>query len=113
MASLRTLYPVVVAQLTAASSGQNTVVTAVAGKAINVIGFVISTPSAVVVKFRTGSSTELTGSGLNLGAEGGIAVPPGDTVLFKTTIAENLTVNLSGSVSGGIGGCVWYILTDS
>lgn len=110
MAALRNMLAVECVQLTAASSGQNTVRAAVTGKVIYVVGFVISSPSAVVVKFRSGESTELSGSGLNIPAEGGIVVPPNDTVLFQTAAGAALTINLSGAVSGGIGGWVWCIV---
>ena len=82
-----------------ASSGDNTIVNAVAGKRIRVLQFALVTAGAVNVRFESGAGgTALTGV-MNFAANGGIATPLCEYGLFETAAGALLNMELSGAVS--------------
>lgn len=99
------------AAIAAASSGDNTLVAAVAGKRIRVHGYELSASGAVNAKFKDGAATDLTGliylaaAGSGADADERTADPDG---LFQTTAGNALLLNLSGAVA--VGGWVDYSL---
>ena len=86
------------AAISAAATPNNTVVAAVAGKKIRVLGFMLVGAGAVVAKFQSGAGgTDLTGA-MTLAAGTSIGVPPFSTGLFETAVATLLNLNLSGAI---------------
>jgi hypothetical protein len=94
------------AAIAVSASGDNAVVSAVAGKKIRVVKYTLSAAGSVVVKFRSGSSADLTGpfALATFGGLGGSYCPLG---LFETAAGESLVINLSGAVS--VAGHLTYI----
>lgn len=95
------------AAISAASSGDNTVVSAASGKSIYVTAFTLSFSGTVNAKFTDGAGgADLTGlyyGVANAGAGGSIAHP---CALFWTTPGNALVLNLSGATA--VGGHVTY-----
>lgn len=87
------------AAIAAASSGNNTLVAAVTGKKIRVLGFVLVGAGAVTAKFQSGAGgTDLTGA-MTLAAASSVAVPPRETGCFETAAGALLNLNLSAAVA--------------
>lgn len=101
------------AAIAAASSGDNTVVAAVAGKSIAVESYEISASGAVNAKWKDGASTDKTGL-LYLAAAGSSAdasaadLEGGEDELWTGVAGNALILNLSGAVA--VGGLVTYRL---
>lgn len=97
------------AAIACSSSGANAIVAAVSGKAIKVLGYVLSASAAVNAKWQS-ASTDLTG--LTYFVSGGLdkvcaPIPPqGSGHWFKTVAGEALNLHLSGAVA--VGGHVVY-----
>jgi hypothetical protein len=100
------------AAIAASSSGDNTVVPAVAGKSIAVLAYEVSASAAVNVKWKDGS-TDKTGL-LYLAAAGSLTDADatddeaGEDELWTGTVNTALVLNLSGAVP--VGGFVRYRL---
>jgi hypothetical protein len=95
-----------------ASSGDNTIVAAVAGKRIRVISYTIVAAGAVTVRFESGASgTALTGQ-MSLAANGGVAnaYNPGG-VFADCGVNTLLNLELGGAVS--VDGHLSYQLIDA
>jgi len=105
--SLPATAPVVLksAAIAASSSGDNTVVSAVADKKITVVAFALSFNDAVNAKFKS-ASTDKTGLfyGTQYAGAGASINPP--SFLFQGGTNEALIVNLSDAVA--VGGFVTY-----
>lgn len=104
-------YQIKHANVAASSSGDNTIVAAVAGKQIWVLECVLMSSGTVNVKFQSGASgTDITGL-FYLIANTGFAKNHGggDRVieLCRTATGELLNLNLSGAVP--VGGVVTYL----
>src|SRR5215813_5563985 len=99
--------------ITASSSGDNTVVAAQAGYAIRVLGYVLTFSAAVNAKWKSGSSTDLTGLLYGIGTGPlPVVVPECGKVQrgwFQTAAGQALVLNLSGGVA--VGGHVIYETT--
>lgn len=94
-----------------AESGDNTVVAAVAGKKIRVVGFVLVAAGAVDARFESDADgTALTGV-MTLAAAGD-RIASGFSPLgwFETAAGELLNLELSGAVS--VDGMLTYLLVD-
>lgn len=103
------------AAITSSASGDNTVVAAVTAKRIKVVGGVLSFSGSVNARWKSGSSTDL--SGLYYGATGTVvplaalpALPGGVPGHVTTSTGEALVLNLSGAVA--VGGHVVYEEVD-
>lgn len=96
------------AVIDAASSGDNTIISAVTGKKIRVLAAFLVAAGAVNTRFESGASgTALTGQ-MNLAAAGdGYALPFNPIGWFETAAATLLNLELSGATS--VDGCVVYI----
>lgn len=95
------------AALAAASSGDNTVVAAVAGKKIQVERFILVANGTVNAKWRSGT-TDVSGL-LYLVANSGVSAPGGGTEYWVETVAgQALVLNLSAAIA--VGGIVVYEL---
>ena len=96
------------AVISGASSGDNTVVAAVAGKKIRVLQYTVVTVTAVTVRFESGASgVALTGV-MSFGATGGTASPYVPLGLFETTEGMLLNLELGGAVQTS--GHLTYVL---
>ena len=95
-----------------ATSGNNTLVAAVAGKKIRVLGFfLVSAAGAVTARFESDADgTALTGQ-MTMSATGS-TVAPGFNPLgwFETVAGELLNLELSAGVS--LDGALTYVLVD-
>lgn len=92
------------ALIEASSAGNTQVVAAVSGKRIRVVAYALVAGGSVNVRFRSGSTTNLTGS-MRLVEAGGIA-HSFDGGLFQTAVSEPLIINLSTNTQ--VGGYVVY-----
>ncbi|HXG77500.1 MAG TPA: hypothetical protein VNJ53_13120 [Gaiellaceae bacterium] len=88
-----------------ATSGDTTLVAAVAGKRLRVLAFLLVGAGAVVATFKSGAATALTG-GLTLAASTVVAAPFSPEGWFETAAGEALVLNLSAAVS--VDGAVVY-----
>lgn len=94
----------------AASSGDNTLLAAVASKKIRVLSAFLVAAGAVTVRFESGAGgTALTGQ-MNVAANGGFALPFNPVGWFQTATNTLLNLELSGATS--VDGCLTYIEVD-
>jgi hypothetical protein len=92
------------------TSATASVVAAVAGKKIRVLGYVLSAAGTVNVKWQSHvTPTNLSGL-LYMVANTAISSTPSPLGLFETVAGEALDLNLSASVA--VGGHVTYIEVD-
>jgi hypothetical protein len=90
-----------------ASSGDNTLVAAVASKKVRVLSLFLVSAGAVNVRFESGASgTALTGQ-MNLAANGGFVLPFNPVGWFQTGTNTLLNLELSGATS--VDGSLTYI----
>lgn len=94
-----------------ATSGDNTLVAAVAGKRIRVLSMIaVMTGTAVTIRFESAAGgTALTGQ-MQPSAGGGFVLPFNPLGWFETVSAELLNMELSGAQS--VDGCLTYVLVD-
>jgi hypothetical protein len=96
------------AAIAASSSGNNTIVAAVASKKIRVLAYNFMGNGAVNAKWQSGASgTDLTGLKYIAAAGGGICAPYNKDGWFETGSNTLLNLNLSGAVA--VGGELTYI----
>lgn len=96
--------------ISAASSGNNTLVAAVSGKQIVVTSFFLIADAAVTAKFQSGAGgTDLSGA-MSFAANGGIVVPDSGSPdgWFATVAGQLLNLNLGGA--NGVRGTLNYKL---
>lgn len=95
------------AAISAASSGDNTIVAAVVGKRIRVLSCFLVAAAAVTAKFQSGAGgTDLTGAA-SLSANGGYVLPFNEGGWFQTD--PNTLLNLSLGGAQAVAGAVSYI----
>jgi hypothetical protein len=106
------------ANIDTATSGNNELVAAVAGKVLRVVSVFLAASGAVDVYFNDGTANLLGGTRKikldNTGAAGavGFALQENGKGWFKTAAANRpLILNLSGAV--GVAGCVSYVEADA
>jgi hypothetical protein len=97
--------PVKFASISAASSGDNTLVAAVAGKKIRVLNYVLVVASTVVARFESGAGGTALSGQMTLTA--GVASSYAPTGLFETAASELLNLELGGAVQ--VSGHMSYI----
>ena len=98
------------ANIADASSGDNTIVAAVAGKKLRVLSCFVIANSDVVAYFVDGNNTALCGdgsNGLDLTANSGFALNFNPVGWFETGSGQSLDINLDGAVT--VAGCLTYI----
>lgn len=99
--------PVKYAPISAAVSGNNTLVAAVTGKKIRVLALSLSATGAVSAKLQSGAGgTDLTGLRY-MAANGGWELGFNKLGWFETEAGALLNLNLSGAVATG--GCLVYV----
>lgn len=94
------------AAIAASATGDNTIVSGVAGKKVRVLKYTIVTSGAVVAKFRTSSGADLTGA-MALAANSGVGGAFCPVGLFETSPGDALLLTLTGG--GGVAGHLTYI----
>lgn len=92
------------ASISAASSGDNTLVSATAAQTARIFRIVLVASGAVSIKFKTGS-TDLTGA-MSLVSGGAIVLDMQSDPWFVTGTNEAFIANLSAAVQ--ISGSIWY-----
>lgn len=99
------------AAISGATSGDNTLVAAVAGKKIKVLGLFLVAVTAVTVRFESGAGgTALTGV-MSIGATGTLVLPMVsdlNTPWFQTADGALLNMELGGSVQVS-GALIYYV----
>lgn len=86
------------ASISAATSGDNTVVAAVTGSRIKVVSYVLVAAGLVTVKWKSGAATDLSGA-MSLAANGGVAIPgQPSSHIAQTAAGQALVLNLSAAV---------------
>lgn len=92
------------AAIAAASSGDNTLVAAVAGKQIRITSLFFVTAGAVTVRFEDGAGGTALSGQMQFPANGGISLPYNPKGWFETSATTLLNMELSGaiSVAGGL-----------
>lgn len=93
------------ASISASSSGDTTVVSAVSGRKIRVLHYTLICSSAVNITWKSGS-TNITGT-MSFGANSGISTAYSPQGLFETLTGQALVINLSGSST--VGGHLTYV----
>ena len=89
-----------------ATSGDNTIIAAVAGKKIRVLSLALIPSAAVTARFETGAGgTALTGQ-MQLGAKVNLILDYNPAGWFETTAGALLNLELSGATS--VDGCIVY-----
>jgi hypothetical protein len=86
----------------ASSSGDTTIVAAVASKKIRVLNYLLSVGGAVNVKFKSATAGDISGLKYFDAAGAGAAAPYTPVGHFETTAGEALVINLSAAVAVGI-----------
>lgn len=95
------------AVISAASSGDNTLIAAVASNKIRVLGGLLMTGGTVTIRFESGASgTALTGQ-IPLTAQTGFAIPFCPVGNFETAVNTLLNLELSAAV--GVYGWLVYV----
>jgi hypothetical protein len=92
------------AVIDASSSGDNTLIAALAGLKIRVLSYTLLCDAATLVRFESGAGgTALTGQ-MSFGAMGGVSVPYSPIGHFETDAGDllNLELDAANQVSGHI-----------
>ena len=95
------------AKIDAATSGDNTLVSAVNGRQIRVLACFMISAGSVNVRFESGAGgTALTGQ-MNLTTNSGFVLPFNQAGWFQTAAGSLLNLELSAAIS--VDGCLTYI----
>ena len=95
------------AKIDAATSGDNTLIAAVASKKIRVLSAFMVAAGTVIVRYEDGASgTALTGQ-MNLSLNSGFTLPYNPEGWFETTANTLLNLELSAAIS--VDGCITYV----
>jgi hypothetical protein len=94
----------------AATSGDNTLLAAVASKKIRVLSLYLVASAAVTVRFESGASGTALSGQLSLAANGGFVLPYNPVGHFETATNTLLDLELSGAIS--VDGGFTYIEVD-
>lgn len=98
------------AAIDAATSGDNTLVSAVTGKKIRVLSLWLVATGAVTVRFESGAGGTALSGQASLAANGGIVLGFNEGGWFETAAGSLLNLELSGAVS--VDGSLSYIEAD-
>ena len=95
------------AQINASASGNNTVVSAVGGKKIRVLQFMVVCAGAVTTTWESSGGSVISGPSA-FSQNGGAAPPYCPIGHFETLVGEGLVLNLGSAVQ--VGGHLIYVL---
>jgi hypothetical protein len=103
---------VLTAVISATADGANTVVAAVTGKKIRVLGYVLNVNAAGTVQWKTAASANLSGL-MEFVDGGGLVVPccdpTGEVFWFETVAGEALTITTAAGVDA-LGHIVYQLI---
>ena len=85
---------------TATAAGDNTLITATAGFSIRLLGAVAVAKTAVDAKFKSGASTDISGT-FGFAAGGGMTLPFAADGWCETAVGAPLVLNLSAAAQVG------------
>lgn len=94
----------------AATSGDNTLVSAVTGRKIRVLSLYLVASGAVTARFESGAGGTALSGQMQIGANGVLALPFNPAGWFETAAAALLNLELSGAVS--VDGGLSYVEVD-
>ncbi len=92
-----------------AASGDQTILSAVSGKKIRVLGYALVTDTASALTWESGGSTAISGA-MTFAANGGISAVPSKWGWVETLSGESLVLNVGTAAT--VGGHVTYVLVD-
>lgn len=95
------------AAIDAATSGDNTLVAAIASTKVRVLSVFLVAAGAVNVRFESAASGSALSGQMNLAANGGFVLPFNPAGWFETVAGELLNLELSGAVS--VDGSLTYV----
>lgn len=98
------------ANIAIASSGDNTIVSAVASKKIRVVSLFLIAAGTVTAYFADGADNDLAGdasNGMSLIANMGFVLPKNEFGWLETVAGQSLDLNLSGAVT--VAGSLTYV----
>lgn len=90
-----------------ATSGNNTLVAAVAGKKIRVLAVGMIAAGAVLARFESAADGTALSGQMNLAANGQFTLPYNPGGWFETVAGQLLNLELGGAVS--VDGCLTYV----
>jgi hypothetical protein len=94
------------ASISAASSGNNTIISAVTSKKITVLGYVLVADGAVTAQWQDGASGTALSGAMSFAANGGVSAHLGGIPMMQGSTATLLNLNLGGAV--GVRGHIAY-----
>lgn len=97
MSNVGTIVTPKFASISVSSSGDNTIVAAVTSKKLRVLAYVIVSDGTVAAKWRSSTTTDLTGA-MSLLASSGVSTAYSPVGHFETAAGEALTLNLSAAI---------------
>ena len=95
------------AAISGATSGDNTLVAAVANKKIRVLALALVAITAVNVRFENGAAGTALSGVMSIGATGGFVLPFNPTGWFET--GSNTLLNMELSAAVQVSGCLTYV----
>lgn len=100
------------APVSCSSSGDNTIVSLIAGRRLRVVSYLLVTAGDVVVTWKSSVAGAISGpmslGNTSSGQGGGASHPTGPSAALQTAVGEALVLNLSDAIS--VGGHLTYIL---
>jgi hypothetical protein len=96
------------ASVSAASSGDNTIVAADTTRKIKVVSYVLVAAGTVNTTWKSGAGTSLSGALPLVSNTGAAMVGTGDSWLLETAVNQALVLNLSGAIQ--VSGHISYYL---
>jgi hypothetical protein len=99
------------AVIDAASSGDNTLVSAVTGKKIRVLALAVVSAGTVTTRFESGASGTALSGQMTMAVNTSYVLPYNPVGWFETAAAALLNLELSGAVS--VDGVLVYELVDA
>lgn len=109
-ASVRQVVEQLFGAIAISSSGDNTIVAAIANSYIRVIRYELVVNGAVIITWKSSIAGALSG-GMSFATNGGISTPECPAGIVQTAKGEALVINLGGAVSVG-GSLTYVVMTD-
>lgn len=93
----------------AAASGDQTILSAISGKKIKVLGYVLVSDTGTALRWESGGSTNISGN-MTVAANGGVSAAPTEWGWMTTLDGESLVLNVG--TASTVGGHVTYAIVD-
>ncbi len=98
------------AAIDVATSGNNTLVAAVAGKKIRILAVILIAAGTVIARFESAADGTAMSGQMNLGITSGFCLPYSEAGWGETIVGELLNLELGGAIS--VDGMLVYRLID-